>query len=108
MIQSTNDTVYDMTHADEVIRECGGVPTLQARMGTGGNQVPIILEPIVLESNQNHTTITQTGIVPTLPAAAGLGGGLIPMVVVEPTTYDGSQITSPYHKESEVGGASDE
>lgn len=35
---------YDMTHADDVIRECGEKsPTLQSRMGTGGNQVPICL-----------------------------------------------------------------
>lgn len=32
----------DMTHACDVIRECGEqAPTLQARMGTGGNQVPL-------------------------------------------------------------------
>ena len=32
----------DMTHAYDVIRECGEViPSLQARMGTGGNQVPL-------------------------------------------------------------------
>ena len=32
----------DMTHACDVIRECGDqVPALQARMGTGGNQVPL-------------------------------------------------------------------
>lgn len=32
----------DMTHACDVIRECGEqVPALQARMGTGGNQVPL-------------------------------------------------------------------
>lgn len=31
-----------MTHACDVIRECGEqVPALQARMGTGGNQVPL-------------------------------------------------------------------
>nr|DAZ55731.1 MAG TPA: Cytosine specific methyltransferase [Caudoviricetes sp.] len=31
-----------MTHACDVIRECGEiVPSLQARMGTGGNQVPL-------------------------------------------------------------------
>ena len=34
--------VLDMTHACDVIRECGEqVPALQARMGTGGNQVPL-------------------------------------------------------------------
>lgn len=32
----------DMTHACDVIRECGEtVPSLQARMGTGGNQAPL-------------------------------------------------------------------
>ena len=32
----------DMTNACDVIRECGEVvPSLQARMGTGGNQVPL-------------------------------------------------------------------
>ena len=33
---------YDMTHANDVIRESGDkTPTLQNRMGTGGNQAPI-------------------------------------------------------------------
>lgn len=38
--------LLEMTHADEVIRECKGdkCPTLQARMGTGGNQVPLVME----------------------------------------------------------------
>lgn len=38
--------VLDMTHADEVIREVeGGVaPTMQSRMGTGGNQVPLVMD----------------------------------------------------------------
>lgn len=36
--------VYDMTHADEVMRKVpdGRAPTLNARMGTGGNQVPVV------------------------------------------------------------------
>lgn len=33
---------FDMTHACDVIRECGEIsPSLQARMGTGGNQIPL-------------------------------------------------------------------
>ena len=40
-------------------------------------------EPIVLESNQNHATITNNGICPTLPASMGMGGGYVPMVVIE-------------------------
>ena len=35
-------TILDMSHACDVIRDCGGVcPSLQARAGTGGNQVPL-------------------------------------------------------------------
>ena len=37
--------ILDMSHANDVIRECGDVvPTLQSRMGTGGNQVPLIFQ----------------------------------------------------------------
>ena len=36
-------TVLDMSHACDVVRDCGGItPSLQARMGTGGNQVPLV------------------------------------------------------------------
>lgn len=35
--------ILDMSHACDVIRYCGGTPpSLQARMGTGGNQVPLV------------------------------------------------------------------
>lgn len=35
-------SVLDMSHACDIIRDCGEVvPSLQARMGTGGNQVPL-------------------------------------------------------------------
>lgn len=38
-------TVLDMSHACDVVRDCGGTsPSLQARMGTGGNQVPLVSE----------------------------------------------------------------
>lgn len=38
--------IFDMAHANDVLRECGEVsPTLQARMGTGGNQIPLVFEP---------------------------------------------------------------
>lgn len=37
-----SNTILDMSHANDVIRECGEVAlSLQARMGTGGNQVPL-------------------------------------------------------------------
>lgn len=35
--------ILDMTHANDVIRDSGEIsPTLQSRMGTGGNQIPLV------------------------------------------------------------------
>lgn len=49
--------VLDMTHACDVIRECGEVaPSLQARMGTGGNQVPLVTYGI--GNGQAHEAMT--------------------------------------------------
>lgn len=45
---------YDMSHADEVIRECGeNALTLQNRMGTSGNQVPICLDRSAYNQGKN-------------------------------------------------------
>ena len=39
---TSNPAIWEMSHASEAVRENGEVvPTLQARMGTGGNQVPM-------------------------------------------------------------------
>lgn len=41
--QRHDATILDMAHPCDVIRECGDtVPTMGARMGTGGNQVPLV------------------------------------------------------------------
>lgn len=51
--------------------------------GQAGQGYPAALvseEPIVLESNQNHATVTDNGVSPTLPASMGMGGGYVPMV----------------------------
>lgn len=40
-------TVLDMSHACDVIRDCGGIsPSLQARMGTGGNQITLTYQRV--------------------------------------------------------------
>lgn len=43
--------VMDMTHANDVLRiyEDGVVPCLQHRMGTGGNQIPLVAEPFTYQ-----------------------------------------------------------
>lgn len=58
--------------------------TLSTPGGGLNEHIPCVMEPIVLESNQNHATVTDTGICSTLPEAMGKGGGYVPMVV-EPT-----------------------
>lgn len=42
---------FDMTHACDVIRECGEIapPSLQARMGTGGNKPAVVAPAVVLD-----------------------------------------------------------
>lgn len=40
---SENLVCYDMTHASDVIRSAPTAPTLLSRMGTGGNQIPIVI-----------------------------------------------------------------
>lgn len=40
-------SILDMSHACDVIRDCGEVaPSLQARMGTGGNQIPLTYQDV--------------------------------------------------------------
>lgn len=53
-------SVYDMTHACDVIRESELSPTLQARMGTGGNQIPLVL------SENGSNRMVCVGITPPL------------------------------------------
>lgn len=42
------------------------------------------VQPVVLESNRVHATVTQNGICQTLPASMGLGGGYVPMITDHP------------------------
>lgn len=42
-----------------------------------------MIQPIVLESTQDHATISRTGICVTLTASMGTGGGMIPMIIDE-------------------------
>lgn len=58
--------VLDIAHRYQAIRDCGNmVPTLTARMGTGGNNVPCLMDS---SGKFLHTVINKTG---TLLASAG-------------------------------------
>lgn len=67
-----------MTHACDVIRESSIAPTLQARMGTGGNQVPLVLSPkeIAAFAESSFGGFKEGAISATLKAHGGtLRGG---------------------------------
>ena len=51
-------SIFDITHTEDVVRESAISPTLCSRMGTGGNQVPILLS-----ENGTDRTVTK-GISP--------------------------------------------
>ena len=83
------------------ISEDSIVQTLSGRMGTGGGNVPLVMEvqePILLESNQNHATVQTDGVSTTLPASMGMGGGYVPMVVDTYQDTTGALCASGYDK----------
>ena len=59
-------------------------------------------QPIVLESNQNHATITNSGICPTLPSSMGMGGGYVPMIVEIHEDNINRQMESDMSRRSDV------
>lgn len=80
--------IYDMTHANEVMRPVFGgiVPTLNARMGTGGNQVPVVHSYCIAGNTVDRHAVAEiygaksfceyeSGQVATLRAAGGNQGG---------------------------------
>lgn len=62
-------------------------------------------EPYLLESNQNHATVTNNGVCSTLPASMGLGGGYVPMVTEESFSINGDAHESGVSVMSEVSHA---
>ena len=73
---------------EDCIRVCadGVVPTLQAAMGTGGNNVPLTMIPAAI-ALENHPTdsrvkICDDGVVPTLTSRMGTGGNNVPLTMI--------------------------
>lgn len=76
------------------IDESGKVQTLTSRMGTGGGNVPMVLEPKLMDAYQHHGW-RESGTVGTLTTdgAAHVRGDT--PLVCEPVVYDGANVTSP-------------
>ena len=75
-------------------------PTLTARMGTGGNNVPAVVQAYSIENHpaDSRVDIDESGKVQTLTSRMGTGGGNVPMVM---ETYQ--QVTGPLMANSHPG-----
>ena len=74
----SHGVIMDMTHANDVIRESKGLsPTLNARMGTGGNQVPILMESIPSFKAFDEYNFSVDSKVKTLEARDFKGGAIV-------------------------------
>lgn len=71
------------------LSEDGVFQTLSSRMGTGGNNTPL-----VMERRFSDVRISTDDISPTIESGAGDGGNNLPMVM-DALPFDTTQITSP-------------
>ena len=71
---------YDISDRRRVADKSEVSPTLTTKMGTGGNNVPIVLEN---HPQDCRVTIAEDGNVPTLTSRMGTGGGNVPMIMNE-------------------------
>lgn len=58
---NNDQTIFDMAHPCDVIRECGDtVPTMSARMGTGGNNVPLVAHTLKAKASLDFREDSET------------------------------------------------
>ncbi len=79
--------IIDGRRVDDVRVTTEPVYTLEARMGTGGNNVPIIAvdETILFDADRRvGARVFEDGIAPTLMAFMGTGGNNVPFVAAIP------------------------
>lgn len=70
---------YDISDRRKVVAQNENIsPTLQAKMGTGGNNVPIVIENHGQDARWN---LSEDNIVQTLASNMGTGGGNVPLII---------------------------
>ena len=72
LIRQAQVECYDISDRRRVADKSEVSPTLTTKMGTGGNNVPIVLEN---HPQDSRVTIAEDGNVPTLTSRMGTGGG---------------------------------
>ncbi len=73
---------------------CGVIGFNRVNTEESENNQPLVCQPILLESNQNHATIQTDGVSTALPASMGMGGGYVPMITDVITTSHGGYMVN--------------
>lgn len=93
---------YDISDRRRVADKSEVSPTLTTRMGTGGNNVPIVLEN---HPQDSRVTIAEDGNVPTLTSRMGTGGGNVPMIMNEVRAVDQRNLSLGNDKSETLHGS---
>lgn len=93
---------YDISDRRRVADKSEVSPTLTTKMGTGGNNVPIVLEN---HTQDSRVTIAEDGNVPTLTSRMGTGGGNVPMIMNEVRAVDQRNLSLGNDKSETLHGS---
>lgn len=93
---------YDISDKRRVADKSEVSPTLTTKMGTGGNNVPIVLEN---HPQDCRVTIAEDGNVPTLTSRMGTGGGNVPMIMNEVRAVDQRNLSLGNDKSETLHGS---
>lgn len=93
---------YDISDRRRVADKSEVSPTLTTKMGTGGNNVPIVLES---HPQDSRVTIAEDGNVPTLTSRMGTGGGNVPMIMNEVRAVDQRNLSLGNDKSETLHGS---
>lgn len=93
---------YDISDRRRVADKSEVSPTLTTKMGTGGNNVSIVLEN---HPQDCRVTIAEDGNVPTLTSRMGTGGGNVPMIMNEVRAVDQRNLSLGNDKSETLHGS---
>lgn len=93
---------YDISDRRRVADKSEVSPTLTTKMGTSGNNVPIVLEN---HPQDSRVTIAEDGNVPTLTSRMGTGGGNVPMIMNEVRAVDQRNLSLGNDKSETLHGS---
>jgi len=90
--QSAPEILFKPKSMSGHFEPCG--ETGQGTAGYAESSIGNAIEPVILESNQNHAQVITNGISNSIPAAMGMGGGYTPMIAYGISAYESNAMKS--------------